>query len=390
MSKRGNGEGSVFQRSDGRWVGKISLGSDASAKRQRKTVYGKTQKEVIEKLDALKQQAKLNTKSIVSPESLAAYLQWWLVNDVAVNRAAKTYEEYEGSVRLQAIPYIGHIKLSKLDGDDLVAWQATLKRKKFSDNQRLRSIRVLRNALNKAVKGRKIPFNPCAALDIPTVERAEVVPLEAEKCHELFAECERHRLGDAVTLAIMTGLRLREIFALDWSAVNLSEGVLSVRQTLEEVSRKTAKALGIGTLNEKPPKTKKSRRVVTLEPIAVKALRNRLKKAKDEGFDPSDVPIVFPDSIAGRLRASNFSEQCWNPIRRKLGIQHVKFHDLRHTQASLMLYAGVDMKIIQQRLGHANFATTADMYAHLMTDSQAKASDKLGNMMKDKSIKESV
>lgn len=381
MGKRANGEGSISQRSDGRWVGRISLGNDATGKRIRKTVYGKTQKEALDKLDALKQQAKLNTKSIAAPESLAAYLQWWLANDVAVNRASKTYEEYEASVRLQSIPFIGHIKLAKLDGDDLVTWQGNLKRKGFSDNQRLRSIRVLRNALNKAVKGRKIPFNPCAALDIPTVERAEVTPLEPEKCHELFEECKAHRLGDAITLAIMTGLRLREIFALDWSAVNLPEGVLVVRKTLEELSRRTAKALGKGTLNEKPPKSKKSKRVITLEPIAVEALRQRLKKAKEEGFDPAEVAVIFPDTIGGRLRGSNFNEQCWYPIRAKLGIQHVKFHDLRHTQASLMLYAGVDMKIIQQRLGHANFATTADMYAHLMTDSQAKATEKLSVLM---------
>ncbi len=381
MGKRANGEGTVFQRPDGRWVAKISLGKDADGKRSRKTVYGKTQKEAMNKRDALIAQAKLNVKQVVAPESLAAYLNWWLMNDVAVNRASKTYEEYEHSIRLQSIPYIGHIKLTKLDGDDMIEWQAKLKRQKMSANQRRRSIRTLRNALNKAVKHRKIPFNPCTVLDIPKVEPKEVVPLEPEKCHELFAECELHRLGDAVTLAIMTGLRLREIFGLDWRDINLAEGVLSVRKTLEELSRKTAAALGTGTLNEKPPKSKKSRRVITLEPIAVKALRNRLKKAKAEGFDPSEVPIVFPDTIGGRLRASNFNEQCWYPIREKLDIQHVKFHDLRHTQASLMLYAGVDLKIIQERLGHADFSTTANMYAHLMQDSQAKATDKLDSLM---------
>lgn len=379
--KRGSGEGSISQRKDGLWVGRLSLGKNAQGKRVQKSVYGKTQAGVIEKLDALKQQAKMNSKAVASRDSLAAYIDTWLANDVAVNSAGKTYEEYEAATRLFAVPFIGVVKLTNLDGEDLQKWQATLKRKGFTDNQRLRSIRVLRNALNKAVKLRKIPFNPCIAVDIPKVDRPEVCPMEPDKCRELFAECRNHRLGDAITLAIMTGLRLREIFALDWSAVNLCEGVLSVRKTLEEVSRKTAKALGIGTLNEKPPKTKKSRRIVTLEPIAIEALRNRLKKAHDEGFAPSDVPVVFPDSIGGRLRGSNFNEQCWYPIRTKLEIEHVKFHNLRHTQASLMFYAGVDMKIIQQRLGHANFATTADMYAHLMQDSQAKASDKLSALM---------
>ncbi|MEO2019029.1 MAG: site-specific integrase, partial [Fuerstiella sp.] len=329
----------------------------------------------------LKQQAKLNSKSVVSKDSLAVYLDTWLADDVAVNRAGKTYEEYEAATRLFAVPFIGAVKLTNLDGERLQKWQATLKRKGFTDNQRLRSIRVLRNALNKAVKLKKIPFNPCKALDIPKVDRREVCPLEPEQCWVLFEECETNRLGDVVTLAIMTGLRLREIFALDWSAVNLREGVLSVRKTMEELSKKAAEATGKGRLNEKPPKTKKSKRVVTLERIAIKALMSRMEKAKAEGFDPSEVPIIFPNTLGRRLRGSSFNAQCWYPIRKKLGLTDVKFHDLRHTQASLMLYAGVDMKIIQQRLGHSSFATTADMYAHPMQDSQAKATDKLSALM---------
>lgn len=378
---RANGEGTIFKRSDGRWVGRVSLGRDENGKRRQKTVYGTTQAEVVDKLDTVRQQAKLNIKAIVSKDSLAAYLDRWLANTVAVNRAGKTYEEYESATRLLITPYIGAIKLGRLDGEDLETWQATLKRNGKSVNQRLRSIRVLRNALNNAVKKGTIPFNPCSSLDIPRIDRREVTPLDSEKCLELFEECKANRLGDAITLAIMTGLRLREIFALDWSAINLREGVLSVRKTMEELSQKTADAMGTGRLNEKAPKTKKSRRVVTLEQIAIDALENRLKKALDEGFTPDEVPIVFPNTLGRRLLGSSFNAQCWYPIRKKLGLEDVKFHDLRHTQASLMLHAGVDMKIIQERLGHSNYSTTANLYAHLMKDSQAKASEKLSAMM---------
>lgn len=373
MSKRGSGEGTVFKRADGRWVGRISLGKDASGNRQRKTVYGKTQQEALQKVDNLRQQAKLNTKAIITPDSLAGYLQRWLDNDVAVNRAETTLAEYEGSTRLHTVPFIGHIKLSKLDGERMMAWQAELQKLGYSDNQRLRSIRVLRNALNKAVKLGLIQFNPCMVLDKPRVERKEIVPLEPEQCHTLFAECAAHRVGDIITLAAMTGLRKRELFALEWTAINLDEGFLSVRQALREV---------VGKIKVKPTKTKNSRRMVTLEPIAVAALRSRLEKAKAEGFDPEEVPIVFPDTIGGYLRGSNFDRQCWYPIRTAAGIPStVKFHHLRHTQASLMLHAGVDLKVIQTRLGHADFSTTANTYAHLLQDAQAQASEKLGSLM---------
>ena len=382
MGKRGSGEGTIFQRKDNRWVGRISLGRDGNGKRQQKTVYGLTQGEVIAKLDDLKQKAKLNAKGIIGKDSLAGYLGRWLSNEVAVNKAAKTYEEYESATRLHIVPFVGHIKLNKLTGEHLQDWQAEQCRKGYSANQRARSIRVLRNALNSAIRLNLIPNNPMIAVSKPKVERREVTPLEPEKCFALFDACKANRLGEVVTLAIMTGMRLREIFALDWDAVNLSEGVLTVRKSMEEITKKTMVATGRkGTLNEKPPKTRAGKRVITLEPIAVQALKDRLTKARSEGFTPAEVPVVFPDTIGGRLRSSNFNKQCWNPIRESLGIRDVKFHDLRHTQASLMLYAGVDLKVIQSRLGHADFGTTANLYAHLMQDSQADATGKLSSMM---------
>jgi len=351
MAKRGTGEGTVFQREDGRWVGSLSLGLDSKGKRQRKTVYGKTQAEVLQKLDDLKQQRKHGAKSIIGKDTLAGYLTGWLENDVALNRADKTYQEYEQTVRLYITPFIGGQKLTKLDGETLVSWQGKLARSGFTANMRLRGIRILRNALNKAVKLRKIPFNPIMALDKPKVIRKEVTPLEPEQCHRLFDECQKHRLGDVMILAAMTGLRKGELFALEWSAVNLAEGVLVVRRTLQELRG----------LKLKEPKTAAGRRVVSLGPEAIEALRSRLKKAQDEGFEPDEIPIVFANSRGGHLRGSNFDRNVWYPIRKSAGIPDTfVFHDLRHTQASLMLYAGVDLKVIQKRLGHRDFATTAN------------------------------
>lgn len=372
MSKRANGEGTIYKRPDGRWRGRISLGSDKHGKRIQRTVYGKTQQEVVEKLDGLRQQTKLNKKAVVAKDSLAAYLKRWLDNDVEVNRAEKTLEDYADAVRLYVNPYIGAVKLLKLDGERLLKWQSAMKKDGHTDNTRLRAIRTLRGALNKALKLRLIAHNPCQVLDIPRVERREVIPLEPEQCHTLFSECAAHRIGDISTLAAMTGLRKGELFALEWSAVNLHEGVLTVRKTLQEVK---------GRLKVKITKSKSSRRVVTLEPVAIRALMDRLDKARAEGFTPEEVPVCFTDTQGGYLRNSNFDRNVWYPIRDAVGIPDVKFHDLRHTQASLMLHAGVDMKVIQKRLGHASYVTTANMYAHLMQDAQARATDKLSNLM---------
>ncbi len=215
--------------------------------------------------------------------------------------------------------------------------------------------------------------NPCAALNRPKVIRKETIPLEPEQCHKLFDECEKHRLGDAIILAAMTGLRRGELFALEWSAVNLSEAVLVVRKSLQDVR---------GKLKVKEPKTAAGRRVVTLDARAIEALRNRLKKAQDEGFEPGQVPLVFPNNRGGYLRGSAFATYVWYPIRKAAGIpDSITFHDLRHTQASLLLAAGVDLKAIQKRLGHKKFETTANIYSHLLQNSQHEAVDKLSNMM---------
>ncbi|MCR9200626.1 MAG: site-specific integrase [Planctomycetaceae bacterium] len=382
MSKRANGEGTIFQRKDGVWVGRISLGNDSEGKRRQRTVYGQRQADVAAKLEVLRQQARKGQDAVASNDSLESYLSRWLADDVAVNKAAKTYEEYESVTRLHVVPFIGHLKMSQLNGEHLQRWQADQKRKGYSDNQRAKSIRILRNALNKAIKLNLISHNPTAAIDKPRVQRREVRPLELDECRSLMRLCSENRLGGVIILGITTGLRLREIFALEWSAVDFGRRELIVRKSLEELTKKTMKATGTkSSNNEKAPKTRQSYRVVTLDDLTLKTLVKRREAAVSEGMSPENCPLVYPDTIGGRLRGSNFNRMCWNPIRDELGIRDsVRFHDLRHTQASLLLAQGVDMKVIQARLGHADFSTTANMYVHLMQGAQAAASDKLSDL----------
>jgi len=378
--KRASGEGAIHQRADGRWVGRIRLGFDSSGKEQRKTVYGKTQSEVVAKLEAIREQRRTNPKSLLAKDTVGAFLDRWLADDVAVNKAGKTFEEYEGTCRLYIKPWIGAERLATLDGEKLIQWQAQLSRKGMSANTRLRSIRVLRNALNKAVKLGLRSHNPCAALDKPRVVRDERRPLEPEQCAALFDACREHRLGDLIVLAVLTGLRKGELFALEWGAVNLAEAVLVVRRTLEESQ---------GKRRLKEPKTASGRRVVSLSEDAVAALQRRREKAIAEGMEPNEIPIVFPNLRGGYLHGSNFDRNVWYPIRAAAGLpESLVFHDLRHTQASLMLAAGVDLKVIQKRLGHRDFSTTANIYSHLLQNAQADAMAKVDEMLKGRQKKQ--
>ena len=373
--KRGSGEGHIRQRQNGLWEASVRVTDPAdTSKQKRVSVYGRTQAEVVQKLENVRHQKRHSPQSLVAADSVAGYLQRWLADDVALNKSFKTFEEYEGAVRLFVLPHLGSMKLAALSGAKLQQWQASLARKGVSGNSRLRSIRVFRCALNKAVRLRLLPFNPMAAVEKPRVIREERKPLEPEQCTALFAACREHRLGDLIVLAAMTGLRKGELFALEWSAVNLAEGVLVVRRSLEESG---------GGRKLKEPKTAAGRRVVSLGAEAVQALQSRLDKAKAEGMEPDVVPIVFPSTTGTHLLQSNFDRNVWYPIRQAAGIPDTfVFHDLRHTQASLMLAAGVDLKVIQKRLGHRDFATTANTYSHLLAGAQHDAVLKVDELLK--------
>jgi integrase len=372
MSKRAKSEGSVFRRADGRWVAKLSLGRDDRGKRLRKTVYGQTQSEALAKLDELRQQFKRGGKAIANKDSLAAFLKSWL-ESVKLHNQPKTHEEYEAATRLYIVPYIGSKKLVSLSGADLQQWQDRMARGKHSANTRLKAIRVLRVALNKAVKLLLIPSNPIAAIDKPAVRRREISPLEPEQCESLFAVCKEHRIGDLVILAALTGLRKGELFALEWQSVNLAEGVLVVRKSLEETG---------GRLRIKEPKTAAGRRMVALGQEAIEALRRRKEKAEAEGLD-TEKGLVFCSQRGGYLYGSNFRQTVWLKLREAAGLPDTfRFHDLRHTQASLLLASGASMKLVQARLGHADFATTANVYSHLLEGAQAEAAEKLDEFLR--------
>jgi len=374
MAKRANGEGTISKRKDGRWQGMVTLGRDGSGKSIRKTVYGKTQQDCREKMELLKAQVSKKLDFKRGSDPLAAYLNHWLENVVKLNRAKRTHEEYEMAVRLYITPHIGHRKLNKLNASDLETWQAKLVKEGRSSHCRMRAIRVLRSALNAAIKKKFIQFNPVSALEKPTVESRDVEPLEVEECERLIAEAEGNRLGDIVTLAVMTGLRLGELLALEWRDVNLSEGVLSVRRTLVETK---------GGLSLKEPKSKSGRRAIVLGGPALEALHNRRKKAIDEGMEPDAIPIVFPNTIGKHQTRSGLSQKTWYVMRDAAGIsKDVRFHDLRHCHASFMIAAGIHLKVIQERLGHANYKITADTYSHLLKSAQADAVERVDGLFK--------
>jgi len=370
--RRGRGEGGVYQRDDGLWVGAVSLGYDGNGKRRRRTVYGGTKQEVQEKLRGVQGDAFAGVE--MDRHRLAEYLTHWLENIVRPNRSANTYRSYEGVIRNHISPELGGTRLSQLASDQVQALYAAMKKNGASDRTRQLAHAVLHRALQTAAESKppKIAFNPCDYVESPRLPEGKVhrvEPFTAEEVRRLLEAAAGCRLDALFVVAVFSGLRQGELFALRWPDIDLESGAVSVRHSLEEVD---------GRLSLKEPKSGKARRV-DLPPLAVTALWDHRSRMLAEGHLGGP---VFCDTQGGWLRKSNFLRNVFRPVLRNAGLPLRRFHDLRHTSATLLLGLGVHPKVVQERLGHSNISVTLDTYSHVAPTLQKEAAAKLDGLFR--------
>jgi integrase len=203
------------------------------------------------------------------------------------------------------------------------------------------------------------------------VLKHEISPLSADQVQDFLDAAKGDRLYALFVVAIGTGMRLGEIFGLRWQDVDLPGHSITVRNTLIEVS---------GKLTLAEPKTPKSRRRVDLPGVVVEALVAHRAQSVREGF--ARVPWVFCNSIGGPLRRTHFPTNHFKWLLAKAELPAIRFHDLRHTSATLLLAAGVHPKVVQERLGHSRIGITLDIYSHIVPTMQLEAAGKLDALMR--------
>jgi integrase len=367
--QRKNGEGSIFQR-DGRFIGQISVGCDANGKRIRRYVYGDTLKEVRDEMTRLKNQQISGKLSAVSKLTVAQYLSSWLENVVKLKTRASTHASYQQIVEKHINPTIGGLKIATLTAMQIQGLYGEMARSGKSPRLRQMAHVVLRRALSVAVKSRIIPFNVCADVERPTAEKPEMKYLNAKEAAAFLKSAETDRLYALYVLAIYGGRRQGELFGLKREDLELSSRKVVVQRTLIELN---------GKFSEGPPKSKKGKCSVTLPPIAVDTLRDHLKRMLAEGYAGSQ--YVFCDSDGGPLRRQNILRRSFRPILERAGVKQVRFHDLRHTSATLMMLAGVNPKVVQERLGHSQIGITLDTYSYVVEGMDAEAAEKIGAVL---------
>lgn len=361
--RRANREGTLYKRQDGRWTASLSLPDG-----RRKSFYGPTRDDVNQKLTtALKS---LQDGLPVPSESITVerFLREWL--DITRHEVRPgTWRRYEQMVRLHAIPSIGQLKLSRLGPAHLQKLYADCLSKGLQPGTVRQLHAVLRRALGQAARWGTAPRNVATLVSPPRVPRRRMNPLTADESRRLLHVAQGHRLEALFVLAITTGMRIGELQALRWQNVDTDNGWLQIEHTL------TRGADGSVQLTE--PKSARARRRIALTPGAAGALcQHRRRQAEERlklGAAWDDWGLVFANQIGRPTDERNFTRHIYHPLLDQAGISRRRFHDLRHTAATLLLQQGVHVKIVSEMLGHATVAITLDTYSHVLPDMQQQA-----------------
>jgi integrase len=373
--RRGYGEGSIFQRADRRWTGTIDLGF-AGGKRRRKSVYGKSKREVQVKLAAARRKADDNNPLPNERLTLAAYLRQW-VADIGQRVRPHTQSWYGDMLRLHIIPGLGQRPLARLSAAEIEAFY-TKKLETLSPRSVGHLHRILHKALQDALRLGRVAHNPCAAVQPPSVPRKEVQALSPEEARQLLAAAAGDPLEALYILAVTCGLRQSELLALRWPDVDFERGKLRVQRGLRRLKG--------GGWVEREPKSATSRRVVTLTPLALDALRRHRAQQVERrlaalAWDESWDGLVFSNEVGRPIEASNLLRRSYFPLLERAGLRRVKFHALRHSAASLLLVQGVHPRVVAEMLGHSSVSLTLNTYSHLVADLQTEAAAAMQSLL---------
>jgi integrase len=398
MAKRANGEGSITRRKDGTYHGRVYV-TTTSGIRKRVSVYGKTRDEVRAKVTELQAQ---EAKGVPQPDTnmkLEEYLIYWLARVVKVNRRPKTYQGYESVVRVHLSPGLGRKKIRTLRAAEVRTWLARVaaecqcckhgldvdRKQCCAAGECCRSVlsrrmvqsihAVLRNALQNAVREELITRNVAQLVQVPTPVYDTGKGLSLTQARLLLKASEDDRLHALYVLALVMGMRRGELLGLLWEAVDLERGSLIVERSLQRVGGKLALVL---------PKTRSSVRTVPLPPVVVTALTEHRERQKQEraaaGDGWTETGLVFTSRVGTALEPDNL-RRSWYPLRKRLGLDTLRFHDLRHSCVTLLLDLGVPPHIVQQIAGHSGIEVTMTVYAHASLDEMRKALNRLGGRL---------
>ncbi|MFL5588067.1 MAG: tyrosine-type recombinase/integrase [Ktedonobacteraceae bacterium] len=372
MARRGHGEGSVYQRKDGRWVASITL-----EHRKRKYFYGDTRKEVQGQLKVALHEQQQGMLATGPQQTMKVYLENWIEQAYKPTVKLNTYVQYRSIVHHHLVPAFGNIPVQKLTPEKLRAFY----RQKLDEGSKPRTVLLihtaLRRALEDAVKQGLVPRNVAKLVSPPRIDRYEAQTLTVEQAEKLLGAARGSRLDALLILALTTGMRRGELLALRWDDVDFKQSLVFVHRTVTRVG-------GYGYV-EGEPKTRSSRRRVVLPDVALEALKKHRIDQQQEQIKVGDKwqykGLVFCDGYGGFFSPDMVLRK-FSKLLRDIGLPRMRFHDLRHSAATILLVAGVHPKVVQERLGHSTVAMTLDVYSHVLPSMQQEVAGKIDDLFK--------
>ena len=372
MGKRANQEGSVYKRKDGRWVASIVLENG-----KRKSVYCKTQQEAIKAVRKANQEKDQGLLLLSENQTLDTFLTSWLQDTVKNKVRERTHVRYRELIELHVLPALGKVQLQKLSPQHL----QKLYNQKLEEGYAPQTVkhihRVLHRALGDAMRWQLVARNVCDAVDAPRVPKKEMQSLTGEQALQFLEAAAGDPLEALYVLALTTGMRQGELLGLKWEDLDLALGTVQVRRTITRLTKKGF------TVSE--PKTAKSRRKIHLTRLAIEALKrhrirqNEAKLAAGPAWDEQG--WVFCNKMGRPIEVGNMIRRSFRLILTKAGLPIIRFHDLRHSAASLLLSLGVHAKIVQELLGHSQISLTLDTYSHVLPSLQEEAVNRLNTLL---------
>lgn len=374
--RRGHGEGTISLRKDGRWEARYLL-----ANGKRKCLYAKTRREAALKLaEAVRDKAHGIHQIADERLRLNEYLDEWL-NHKRESLAHSTGRRY-GELLAHVRKMLGDRRLTRLTPADLERLYDDLRNSGLTTTTVHHVHAALHGALADAERRGQIPRNPADLAQAPRVRKTEMRTFTPEQARAFLAAAQDDPLEALYVLALTTGMRQGELLALRWSEIDLNECHLQVRGTLNPVPG--------GGYSIGPTKTDRSRRRIDLSKEAVAALRRHKVRQMEQHLASSPNErsgnaqwhdLVFTNTRGGPLNARNLAQRSFRQVLERAGVPTIRFHDLRHTAATLMHLQGINSKVVSERLGHSSVGITLDRYSHVLPSMQRGAADAMDRIL---------
>ena len=381
-TKGAKGGGTIRQRPDGRWEARYTLGIDPGTGKQiQKSVYGKTQKEVRQKLTAITAEIDSGVYQEPCKMTVNEWLDIWL-KDYQIGVKDSTAYLYERQAKLYLRPALGNIPLETLKAHTVQRLYNSLSQE--HDGQPALSAKTIKNihgvlhkALQQAVLLNYLRTNPTNACILPKIIKKEIHPLTDQQTAQLLNLLKGSKYEIPLTVDLFTGLREGELLGLGWEHIDFQAGTLTVKRQLRREQKKG------GEYYFSPPKNNKSR-CLTLAPSVIQLFRLQKLEQNSMRMEAGDAweehGLIFTNQTGGYLSYRTVYD-CFKRIVRNIGAPATRFHDLRHTFAVASIKSGDDIKTVQENLGHATAAFTLDVYTHATAQMKQDAADTIGTVI---------